>query len=50
MWDVPPDKVKAPEVKNKDFEKVLGHSFTSVSAEELKRFKDWTKQFGQDGA
>jgi vacuolar protein-sorting-associated protein 4 len=50
LWDVPPDKLKAPEVEVKDFEKVLGHSFTSVSAEELKRFEDWTKQFGQDGA
>jgi vacuolar protein-sorting-associated protein 4 len=50
LWDVPPEKLKAPEVKFKDFETVLGHAFSSVSPEELKRFVEWTKQFGQDGA
>jgi vacuolar protein-sorting-associated protein 4 len=50
LWDVPPEKLKAPEVELKDFETVLGHSFSSVSPEELKRFTEWTKQFGQDGA
>lgn len=50
LWDVPPEKLKAPEVKFKDFETVLGHAFSSVSPEELKRFTEWTKMFGQDGA
>jgi vacuolar protein-sorting-associated protein 4 len=50
LWDVPPDKLKAPPVDRLDFEKVMRHSVSSVSPEELKRFTDWTKQFGQDGA
>ena len=50
LWDVPPEKLKAPEVNFKDFETVLGHAFSSVSPEELKRFTEWTKMFGQDGA
>eukprot|EP00543_Licmophora_paradoxa_P000466 CAMPEP_0202445612 /NCGR_PEP_ID=MMETSP1360-20130828/4391_1 /ASSEMBLY_ACC=CAM_ASM_000848 /TAXON_ID=515479 /ORGANISM="Licmophora paradoxa, Strain CCMP2313" /LENGTH=446 /DNA_ID=CAMNT_0049061929 /DNA_START=90 /DNA_END=1433 /DNA_ORIENTATION=+ len=50
LWDVPPEKLKAPQVIFADFEKTLGHSFSSVSPDELKRFVGWTKQFGQDGA
>ena len=50
LWQVPPEKLKAPMVKVSDFEKVMKHSVTTVSPEELKRFVDWTKQFGQDGA
>jgi len=50
LWDVPGDKLKAPEVTYGDFEKVMKHSCSSVSEEELKQFVDWTKQFGQDGA
>lgn len=50
LWDVPPEKLKAPMVKRDDFEKVMRNSVTTVSPEELKRFVDWTKQFGQDGA
>jgi vacuolar protein-sorting-associated protein 4 len=50
LWDVPSDKLVAPGVARKDFEKVMKHSVTTVSPEELQRFVDWTKQFGQDGA
>jgi vacuolar protein-sorting-associated protein 4 len=50
LWDVPPEKLRAQEVKRQDFEKVMKHSVVTVSPEELKRFVDWTKQFGQDGA
>lgn len=50
LWDVPPEKLKAPDVSFKDFENVLKHSFTSVSEEELERFVEWTRQFGQEGA
>lgn len=50
LWDVPPDKLKVPVVTYKDFEKVMRHSCSTVSEEELQRFIDWTKQFGQDGA
>jgi vacuolar protein-sorting-associated protein 4 len=50
LWDVPPDKLHAPLVKFKDFETALTHSCSTVSDEELKRFEEWTKMFGQDGA
>jgi vacuolar protein-sorting-associated protein 4 len=50
LWDVPPQKLKAPDVALRDFETVMKHSFTSVSSDELKQYDDWTKQFGQEGA
>lgn len=50
LWDVPPEKLDAPPVRFSDFQKVMGHSHTTVSAEELKKFQDWTAMFGQDGA
>lgn len=50
LWDVPPEKLQAPDVAFADFEKVLKHSFSSVSPDELKQYDDWTKQFGQEGA
>lgn len=50
LWDVPPEKLRAPQVSYKDFETSLKHSIVTVSPEELKRFTEWTKQFGQEGA
>jgi vacuolar protein-sorting-associated protein 4 len=50
LWEVPPEKLKAPPVDRTDFEKVMRNSVSSVSAEELQHFVDWTKQFGQDAA
>jgi len=50
LWDVPSDKLRAPMVAREDFEKVMKHSVTTVSPQELQRFTDWTKMFGQDGA
>lgn len=50
LWDIEPQKLKAPDVSFKDFEKVLTHAFSSVSENELERFVDWTRQFGQEGA
>ena len=50
LWDVPPEKLQAPLVKYKDFETVMKHSCSTVSEEELQRFQEWTKMFGQDGA
>ncbi|EEC43405.1 vacuolar protein [Phaeodactylum tricornutum CCAP 1055/1] len=50
LWDVPGEKLRAPKVVRKDFEKVMKHSVATVSPDELKRFVDWTKMFGQDGA
>jgi vacuolar protein-sorting-associated protein 4 len=50
LWEVPGDKLKAPMVKRIDFEHVMRNSVSTVSDEELKRFTEWTKLFGQDGA
>ena len=50
LWDIAPEKLKAPDVTIEDFQKVLKHSFSSVSNEELKEYDDWTSQFGQEGA
>ena len=50
MMDIPKGKLKAPDVGVKDFEKVLRHSYASVSVKELEEYPKWTTQFGQDGA
>lgn len=50
LWDVPSEKLQAPDVCVKDFQTVLRHSVSSVSKEELERYTEWTKQFGQEGA
>jgi len=50
LWDVPTEKLKAPEVLYSDFQTVMKSSVCSVSPEELERFKEWTRLFGQDGA
>mmetsp|Transcript_31535 Transcript_31535/g.66329 ORF Transcript_31535/g.66329 Transcript_31535/m.66329 type:complete len:454 (-) Transcript_31535:76-1437(-) len=50
LWDVPPEKLKAPDVCVKDFESVLRHSHSTVSADELEEYTKWTTQFGQEGA
>jgi len=50
LWDVPSDKLQAPPVTYDDFIKVTRHSCSTVSKEELQRFTEWTKMFGQDGA
>jgi len=50
LWDVPSDKLQAPKVLYSDFKTVMKSSVSSVSPEELDRFTEWTKLFGQDGA
>jgi vacuolar protein-sorting-associated protein 4 len=50
LWEVPAEKLLAPQVVREDFEKVMRNSVTTVSPEELQRFTEWTKMFGQDGA
>merc|ERR1719159_271259 len=50
LWDVPTEKLKAPNVLYSDFKTVMKSSVSSVSPEELERFKEWTRLFGQDGA
>ena len=50
LWEVEPSRLEAPPVRVTDFEKVMKHSCSTVSPEELKRFQEWTALFGQDGA
>ena len=53
LWDIPNDecpKLQCPHITVKDFETVLRHAFSTVSDEELKRYDEWTEQFGQDGS
>ena len=50
LWDVPSEKLKAPDVSVKDFESVLRHSHSTVSKDELEEYTKWTKEFGQAGA
>jgi len=50
LWDVPTEKLQAPMVLYDDFKTVMKSSISSVSPEELERFVEWTKMFGQDGA
>lgn len=50
LWDVEPSRLEAPPVRVTDFEKVMKHSCSTVSPDELKRFQEWTAMFGQDGA
>ncbi|GMI25884.1 hypothetical protein TrCOL_g9372 [Triparma columacea] len=49
LWDVPSEQLSVPDVCRGDFEQALGHSHSSVSPEELQRFVEWTKQFGEEG-
>ena len=50
LWNVPPEHLEAPMVERMDFEIVMRNSVSTVSPEELERFVEWTKLFGQDGA
>jgi len=49
LWDVPSEQLSVPDVCRGDFELALQHSHSSVSPEELERFVEWTKQFGEEG-
>lgn len=50
LWDVPPEKLEAPMMERQDFERVMRNAISTVSPEELTRFKEWTALFGQDGS
>lgn len=51
LWEIPhPEKLDAPPVTMRDFEKVMRHSHSTVSEAELSKFTEWTAMFGQDGA
>ena len=46
---VPGDKLIEPQVTHFDFEKALANARPSVNADDLKRFQDFTNDFGQEG-
>lgn len=49
LMDVPSDKLHTPDVSIKHFESVLKKGKATVGKDDLARFEEWTKQFGQEG-
>jgi vacuolar protein-sorting-associated protein 4 len=47
---VPPEKLKEPPLMPRDFFAVLKHAKVSVGSEEIKKYYEWTKQYGLEGA
>jgi len=50
LYDIPSEKLKVPDVTRADFEKALDHAHPSVAVEELDRFIEWTREFGEEGS
>lgn len=46
---MPTEKLKVPDVTYDDFVTALQKAHKSVALEELTRFEEWTKEFGQEG-
>ncbi len=49
LYDVEPEKLVVPLISFSDFEKALQRAHSSVGADELTRFVQWTEEFGQEG-
>jgi len=49
LMDVPSDKLHTPDVSVKHFEAVLKKGKATVGKDDLKKFEEWTKQYGQEG-
>ncbi|CAN0075621.1 unnamed protein product, partial [Phaeothamnion confervicola] len=49
LYDVPTEKLKVPDMGIEDFMKAMQKGRSSVSPDELTRFTEWTRQFGQEG-
>lgn len=49
LYDVPKDMLRVPVVTIEHFRSALKRSPPSVSPDELTRFEEWTKEFGQEG-
>jgi len=49
LMDVPSDKLHTPDVSLNHFELVLKKGKATVGKEDLTRFEEWTKQYGQEG-
>ena len=50
MTDMLPDKLMSPDISMEDFLTVLRHSHASVSGDNVVKYTNWTKEFGEDGA
>ncbi len=50
LMDLEPSELRVPEVASSDFVTVMKKARGSVAARELKRYEDWTAEFGQDGS
>ncbi|KAG5189293.1 katanin like protein [Tribonema minus] len=50
LYDVPTEKLVVPDVSFADFKSALQRSGASVSPDELTRFTEWTREFGQEGS
>lgn len=49
MYDIPPGKLKEPDVCLDDYMQALTRIKPSVCIEDLARYTDFTSKFGQDG-
>lgn len=49
LYDLDSDELKVPDVQFEDFTKAVSRIRASVSSDELTKFEDWTKDFGQEG-
>jgi vacuolar protein-sorting-associated protein 4 len=49
LMDVEPSKLATPKISMGDFEKSLRTSRPSVNQDDLKKYVDWTAEFGQEG-
>jgi vacuolar protein-sorting-associated protein 4 len=47
--DIPGNKLLAPRVTYKDFEKAIKNSKPSVSKDDLKQYEKYTEEFGEEG-
>jgi vacuolar protein-sorting-associated protein 4 len=50
LFDMDSTALRVPDVTMEDFLAVVDSSKASVATEELRRFEDWTVEFGEEGA
>jgi len=50
LYDVQSEQLKVPDVTFEDFQKAIERAHTSVAREELDRFIEWTREFGEEGS
>lgn len=49
LYDVPSDDLKVPDVSADDFDHIVSKSRKTVAEDELGKFEDWAREFGQEG-